>query len=309
MAEDGGTLPAPQGKGFLLCTFSGKLLCIPDERAEVPTPGYWKISPDRYPITPATTRAEYARLFRLYKGFIGTEVRKIVLARTADLPLPKGVSPYAIYQAAARNNPGAFTALHHSPEWGTWLFSTPEQLLTGQNGTWHTMALAGTKQNDGTPWDTKNIREQALVADFIRRTVTPIAESVQESAPESLITGNIRHLCTRFCIRMPQEQLLPLLKQLPPTPAVCGAPVEQTRKLILDWPDIDRCCYAGYMGPWQENAVHLYVSLRGMSFFPGVGRLYAGGGLMPDSEEEQEWQETEAKMQAMKQALHCAGYL
>ena len=32
-------------------------------------------------------------------------------------------------------------------------------------------------------------------------------------------------------------------------------------------------------------------------------RLYAGGGLLKDSVEEQEWQETEAKMQTMRRLL------
>jgi isochorismate synthase len=33
-------------------------------------------------------------------------------------------------------------------------------------------------------------------------------------------------------------------------------------------------------------------------------RLYAGGGLLPDSIEEQEWQETEAKMETMRNLLY-----
>jgi isochorismate synthase len=49
--------------------------------------------------------------------------------------------------------------------------------------------------------------------------------------------------------------------------------------------------------------VQLYVSLRCMQIFPGFCRLYAGGGLMPDSDEEQEWLETENKMACMQQAI------
>ena len=32
-------------------------------------------------------------------------------------------------------------------------------------------------------------------------------------------------------------------------------------------------------------------------------RLYAGGGLLRESEEEQEWKETEGKLQTMKKLL------
>jgi isochorismate synthase len=40
-----------------------------------------------------------------------------------------------------------------------------------------------------------------------------------------------------------------------------------------------------------------------MQIFDNVCRLYAGGGLMPSSDEQQEWQETENKMVCMRQAI------
>jgi isochorismate synthase len=98
-------------------------------------------------------------------------------------------------------------------------------------------------------------------------------------------------------------RILQLLDELPPTPAVCGAPVSEARRLLQHYPDIDRSCYAGYLGPWGNGVVQLYVSLRCMQVFDGVCRLYAGGGLMPDSDEAQEWQETENKMACMRQAI------
>ena len=83
-------------------------------------------------------------------------------------------------------------------------------------------------------------------------------------------------------------------------------PVADARTLLQEYPDIDRSCYAGYLGPWGHGAVQLYVSLRCMQIFPTFCRLYAGGGLMPDSDEEQEWQETENKMACMRQAIEGA---
>jgi isochorismate synthase len=57
------------------------------------------------------------------------------------------------------------------------------------------------------------------------------------------------------------------------------------------------------MGPLQLPATHLYVSLRCMQLLADGYWLYAGGGLLPDSTEEQEWQETEAKMETMRSLL------
>lgn len=292
--------------GFLLATFHGKQLFIPAELAEPPAPDVWPVM-QQLPQRAATTRGEYTALFQLYTGFIRSgQVRKIVLARTEDAAVAKDFSPTQAFLRACTNQPNAFKALVHTPQHGTWLFCTPEQLITGTgtDNTWHTMALAGTRMPCTLPWDAKNRREQALVTEFMREVLAPLADDMQLSEPENLRAGNIEHLCTRFHLQMPPGRILRLLDCLPPTPAVCGSPVAEARKLLLSYPDIDRSCYAGYLGPWGNGGVQLYVSLRCMQMFPGFCRLYAGGGLMPDSDEESEWQETAAKMQTMRSLLN-----
>ena len=53
-----------------------------------------------------------------------------------------------------------------------------------------------------------------------------------------------------------------------------------------------------------NSETHLYVSLRCMNIHQG-GKfdLYAGGGLLAESEMEKEWLETEAKMQTMRKVV------
>ena len=52
-----------------------------------------------------------------------------------------------------------------------------------------------------------------------------------------------------------------------------------------------------------KSQTHLYVSLRCMQITDSQYRLYAGGGLLKDSVEEQEWMETEAKMETMRRVI------
>ena len=301
MAEDGRTEEDFIFRnGFLLATFRGKQLFIPEELTAPPAPDIWE-EMQLHPFQAATTRGQYTALFRLYTDFIRSgKVNKIVLARTEDTPVGPDFSPCQAFREACRQHPAAFKALVHTPEHGTWLFCTPEQLISGSGDTFSTMALAGTRAPSPLPWDAKNSREQALVADFMRDILAPLADEMTESAPESLQAGNIEHLCTRFRLRMKPGRILSLLEQLPPTPAVCGSPVAAAREILLTYPDIERTCYAGYLGPWGHGSVQLYVSLRCMQIFPNLCRLYAGGGLMPDSDENSEWQETAAKMQTMR---------
>ena len=91
-----------------------------------------------------------------------------------------------------------------------------------------------------------------------------------------------------------------LLADLHPTPAVCGLPKKEAHHYILDNETCDRSYYSGFSGPLNlDGQTAMYVSLRCMRILDDRYRLYAGGGILPQSEEQQEWNETAAKMQAM----------
>jgi isochorismate synthase len=95
-----------------------------------------------------------------------------------------------------------------------------------------------------------------------------------------------------------------LLQALHPTPAVCGLPKQETFRFITAHEHVSRQYYSGFMGPLGiAHSTHLYVSLRCMQIHGNEHHLYAGGGLLKDSVEQQEWLETEAKMQTMKKIL------
>lgn len=57
----------------------------------------------------------------------------------------------------------------------------------------------------------------------------------------------------------------------------------------------------GWLDP--QGDTHLYVSLRCMNIDGACCHLYAGGGLLRDSVMEQEWLETEAKLETMRRLL------
>ncbi len=303
MQEDGGFSPWSPGKaGFVFASFAGSSFVIRGERHTAPAASVFAPLPPQHAKTPPTSREEYHRLFSLYKAQLPQSLHKIVLARTEDVPAAS-FSPTAAFRRACELSPMAFNVLIHTPEHGTWLCSTPELLLRGCGDEWETMALAGTRpasRGDDAPWDAKNRREQQLVADYIHAQLSPLWEGGEWSEPHTVAAGAVEHLCTRFRFRMQAEMLGEVLHRLPPTPAVSGHPVETARTWLQTHPDVERGLYAGYLGPVAEGNVQLFVTLRCMRLYAGCCRLFAGGGLMPDSEEEAEWRETLAKMQAMK---------
>lgn len=305
MQADGGMQAGCEGEGFVIAAYNAAPAIIQAELRAVPPAHQFAELPATQPRQPATTREQYHALFEQYTAQlkVGNGLNKIVLARTEDVPAC-GFSPTRAFLHLCQTAPRAFNALFHTPQHGTWLCSTPELLLHREGASWHTMALAGTRTGGSTTWDTKNMQEHALVAEHILECLRPHATDIGTEGPVTLSAGTqLEHLCTHIHFNMQAERLQQLLSILPPTPAVCGSPAALARTFISATPDIERSCYAGYLGPISAQSTHLYVTLRCMQIFSDRGRLYAGGGLMPDSDESAEWAETVAKMQAMRHLL------
>ena len=194
-------------------------------------------------------------------------------------------------------------ALFSAPQCGTWLIATPEVLLERDGMRWHTMALAGTMRyaEQLPPWSDKNLQEQAFVAQYIKQCLDRYSDDITMTGPYTVRSGILAHLRTDFSFTLPdQAPLGAVLSDLHPTPAVCGLPKGEAHRFIMDNELCDRSYYSGFSGPLDiDGKTAMFVSLRCMRIFDDRYRLYAGGGILPQSEEQQEWNETSAKMQAM----------
>ena len=289
--------------------------------------------------------AVYKGAFELFlKALHAGSCEKIVLSRTLQMSLPSTFSAGALFGTACEAYPDAFVYLCHTPLTGTWFGSTPELLLSGENGSWQTVALAGTRRfkdseadwnaktdgkgkadwnakvdgktkvkwgakvdgNDKADWDAKNIREQQVVTSYLEKQlrIKNLIGSISE--PYTIRAGQLMHIKTDFRFEMPDQGCVgDLLDFLHPTPAVCGYPKSEACRLILAHEGYDRSYYSGFAGPLnKEGKTDLYVNLRCASM-KGKGLvLYAGGGLMPDSELKSEWEETEVKLQTLLSLIH-----
>ena len=241
--------------------------------------------------------------------------RKIVLARCADETLPSSVQPEELFFRACNLYPRLFVTLVSTPKSGLWLTATPEILLEGEAGIWHTIALAGTMQLKGdqlkgegedVAWSTKNIEEQRIVATYIAECLEQFTTDFHEEGPRTARAADLVHLRSDFRFTLPDDRHLgELLGRLHPTPAVCGLPKREAFRFIVDNEHTPRRYYSGFLGTLNmEQATHLYVSLRCMNIDGDCCHLYAGGGLLRDSVEQQEWLETEAKLETMRRLLN-----
>ena len=266
--------------------------------------------------------AEYARDFeRFHDELVAGMFSKIVLGRSATHTFSHTINPLKLFKDACRSYPRLFIALTRLPSGEYWLTATPEILLDGVGEKWRTIALAGTMQLDkdnlefdvppavdgktvgDIRWSTKNIQEQRYVASYIGECLKQLDIDFEEEGPRTVRAANLVHLRSDFTFTLYNSARVgSVLEVLHPTPAVCGLPKQTAHDFIVANEHAPRDYYCGFMGALGEDT-HLYVSLRCMRIRDNQCRLYAGGGLLKESVMEQEWMETEAKMQTMRRLL------
>lgn len=265
--------------------------------------------------TVASGRSAYSDDFsRFHSQLESGRFDKLVLSRRSAIHTP--CRPFELFARACERYPRMFITLFSTPQSGTWLMATPELLLEGKGDRWHTMALAGTMRLEGDAlrfddpvgtrlsmmWSEKNIQEQRYVATYTCAVLRRFANDVREEGPRTVRAGRLVHLRSDFSFTMPPGDAGRLIEALHPTPAVCGLPKDEALRFITANEHCPRLYYSGFAGPVGfDDATSLFVSLRCMQICGSCCLLYAGGGLLTDSDEQSEWEETEAKMDTMRE--------
>lgn len=306
-----------QHKGYAFVPFDVKgssptLLYIPNEEHSWMTPNRFSTRHVEYTSDEPRRRQLYAAEFtRCLECLQQAEVDKIVLSRTLQLNMDDALTPddrRNLFIVACHRYPHSYVALIDDAN-SAWLIATPEVLLEEKEGTLRTMALAATMSiEEGahlppTQWSAKNRKEQQIVAEYIGSRLNSLGIEFSSSAVHTKIAGQLVHLCTDFSMNL-DDNIGRIIAALHPTPAVCGLPTERAHQLITAIESHDRSYYAGFSGPIHlDTSTHLFVTLRCMHIKDATAHLYAGGGLLADSEAESEWVETQRKLKTMLNVL------
>jgi isochorismate synthase len=154
----------------------------------------------------------------------------------------------------------------------------------------------------------KNRHEHQLVVDAIREVLDPLCTDL-EIAPEPKLrkTDAVWHLYTLISgkLREKSTTALDLAVALHPTPAVGGVPAAAAAELITEL-EGDRGFYAGAVG-WcdQRGDGRWVVSIRcaQLSADRRTAELHSGGGIVAESDPDDEVDETTTKFNTMLGAL------
>jgi salicylate biosynthesis isochorismate synthase/menaquinone-specific isochorismate synthase len=148
----------------------------------------------------------------------------------------------------------------------------------------------------------KDRAEHEIVARRIERTLRPYSVWVETAAEAELIkVANIQHLATPVRAQLADSMAaIELAGALHPTPAVGGEPRPAALAAIPELERMDRGWYAGPVG-WMDVAEDgdFCVALRSALLRDRTAHLYAGGGIVADSDPAAELAETEVKLEAL----------
>jgi len=152
----------------------------------------------------------------------------------------------------------------------------------------------------------KEAVEHRLVVDAVTEGLAKVADRVEVAPPEVVRLATVAHLATEVTADLtePLPSALELAGLLHPTPAVGGSPQDAAMAAIAALEPFDRGRYAGPVG-WVDAAGdgEWAVALRCAALDGRRARLLAGAGIVPGSDPDAEWAETEHKLAAMLEIL------
>ena len=243
------------------------------------------------------------------------DLRKVVLANATQLTFENLISAYDLVEQSRAINLGCYHFLWAENAQNAFVGSTPERLYYRKGNQLFTEALAGTVAVSDNPieteknaqWllkDTKNIYENQLVVEDIEAHLNTYVEAFEVHSPEIKRLHNVQHLRRRIEAILKADVLdQDCLRQIHPTAAIAGLPRAKATQFIAKNEPFKRGWYAGTLGIFNLQEAEFCVTLRSAKIEHNQITLYAGAGIVAESESVSEWQEIERKSQALAKLL------
>ncbi len=238
------------------------------------------------------------------EGIANMDFGKVVLSK--KMSVEHHLAPKEIFIRLLNSYSEAFCYLFFHPEVGLWCGATPEVFLQIQDNLLKTMSLAGTLpfvEGSEPQWTIKEKEEQEIVTRFISSKLSPMVNELEISGPFNAKAGNLWHLKTNITGTLATDvPLSRIIRELHPTPAVCGFPQKASKDFIIQNEGYDRKYYTGFLGELglgDEGNTSLFVNLRCMELIENQAHIYVGGGVTADSSPELEWDEIRNKSKTM----------
>ncbi|MEM7719270.1 MAG: anthranilate synthase component I [Pseudomonadota bacterium] len=235
-----------------------------------------------------------------------------------DFPAP----PVSLYRALRRTNPSPF--MFHFDFGGFQVIgASPEILVRVFDKEVTIRPIAGTRKRGATPeedraleadllGDQKELAEHLMLLDLGRNDVGRVAKIGTVRPTEEFVIehySHVMHIVSNVVGELSDEHdaLSALLAGMP-AGTVSGAPKVRAMEIIDELEPEKRGVYGGGVGYFSANGdMDMCIALRTAVLKDKKLYIQAGGGVVWDSDPEDEWIETVNKSRALKKAAEEAG--
>jgi len=247
------------------------------------------------------------------KRIAGGELTKVVLARELLVTADEAFDPATVFLRLRDGAPHAYCCCIDG-----FVAASPELLVSRVGDVVRAQPMAGTAPRTGDPArdqraaaelaaSAKNRIEHQITIDMVHETVLPWCSYLDaEPEPNVVPAGPVQHLATLVEGRLsqPTPSVLELVAALHPTPAVGGWPRDAALRVQHELEGAERGRYAGPVG-WVDARGNgeFAVGIRSAELNGRTARVFAGVGVVSDSDPQSELDETRAKAQAVLSAL------
>lgn len=253
-------------------------------------------------------------------------LRKAVLAQGLDVPLEGDLDPVEVLETLGERYPDCYRfwfqgqpdgkATHAAAEGGVFFGASPETLVHKSGLDVWTEALAGTVERGDTPAvdakneatlrsDPKIEEEHDLVVDHIENRLRTVGDEMTVGDRTVRKLATVQHLQSPLWTTVkPGTHVLDVVEALHPTPAVGGLPPDAARSVIRETESVERGWYAAPVGWFDENGDGTFaVGIRSALATDVRATLFAGNGIVADSDPETEWSEIQLKFGPIRNAI------
>ncbi len=285
-----------------------------DGPPEPPGPAPSSVAPSSFAVTSTLAPQEWMTAVAAGRDFVQSgALRKLVLGREVVV---QADAPFAIATLLRRLRAAYPDAYLYAVD--GFIGASPELLVSRTGDLVAAHPMAGTVPRSGDPTtdarlaagllaSAKDREEHQITIDAVHEALLPWCSYLDyEAEPSVVAMANVAHLATRVDGRLsdPTPSVLELVAALHPTPAVGGSPRPVALELIAKLESLDRGRFTGPVG-WVDAHGNgsFAVGIRCAEVSGSTARLYAGVGVVADSEPDAELAETRAKFQALLTAL------
>ena len=252
------------------------------------------------------------------------DLRKVVLARDLYAVASDEIDARVLLARLAERYPDCWTF-----SCAGLVGATPELYIRREGAAVSSLVLAGTTRRGGSDAEdarlgaallasAKDVEEHRYAVADVRKALSPFCDRLDIDAEPSLLRlANVQHLATHVTGRLAATQVpgtggvlgehassLALAAALHPTAAVGGTPSGTAMELIRELEGMDRGRYAAPVGWVDANGNGEWgIALRSAELDGRRARLFAGCGIVADSDPVAELAEAQNKFRAMQDAL------